>query len=50
MIKGMLFTEYNEVEHEAFVRTMERNEGRAEVKTGALINLYFISTVVEHNL
>ena len=42
-VKGMLFTEYNEVEHEEFVRTMERNEGRAEGKTEAnveaLVNL-----------
>ena len=43
MIKGMLFTEYNEVEDVEFVRTMERNEGRAEGKTEAnveaLVNL-----------
>ena len=50
-VKGMILTEFNEVEHEEFVRSMERAEGirlgkeegraegRAEGRTEALVNL-----------
>lgn len=38
-VKGMILTEYNELEHEEFIRTMERAEGKAEGKAEAIINM-----------
>ena len=38
-VKGMILTEYNELEHEEFVRTMEHAEGKAEGKAEDIMNM-----------
>ena len=37
-VKGMILTEYNELEHEEFVRTMERAEGKADGNGNLLLS------------